>query len=207
MAPQHPSPHGVNGHVPRQGDAEPVPGSANLFMTCFLAALSMLFAAGIVLYFVVRYIAPQWPPAGAPELPRTLWLSTGVILLSSVTIQAALSAIRRDNRGGLQAWLIATLVLACVFMASQLSGWHALTAVEMSQPVRQFVATFMILTVLHALHVLGGIIPLVVCTVRSGRGLYSADEHQGVFSLVRYWHFLGVVWLILFAVLQLARHK
>jgi cytochrome c oxidase subunit 3 len=65
----------------------------------------------------------------------------------------------------------------------------------------------MILTVLHALHVLGGVIPLIVCTVRAGQGLYSADEHQGVYSLVRYWHFLGVVWVILFAVLELAQHR
>jgi cytochrome c oxidase subunit 3 len=201
-------PPSVNGHVPREeGAAEPVPGAANLFMGCFLAALGMLFLASIVLYLFVRHAAPQWPPAGAPELPRTLWFSTGIILVSSLTIQAALNAIRGDSNRGLRLGLGLTLLLALGFIVSQTLGWLDLWRVEMNQPIRQFVATFMILTVLHALHVLGGVIPLVVCTVRAGQGAYGQHNYQGVKNLVHYWHFLGFVWLILFAVLELAHSK
>ena len=54
---------------------------------------------------------------------------------------------------------------------------------------------------------LGGVVPLFVCTLRAEQGGYSADDHQGVVNLARYWHFLGVVWVILFAVIELAQHR
>jgi cytochrome c oxidase subunit 3 len=201
-------PPSVNGHVHREEHApEPVPGAANLFMGCFLAALTMLFAASIILYLFVRHGAPQWPPPGAPPLPRSLWFSTGLILVSSITIQAALAGIARDNRRVLSIGLGLTLLLALGFIASQSVGWAALYASEMSQPVKQFVATFMILTVLHALHVLGGVIPLVVCTVSAMQQRYSSHNYQGVKNLVHYWHFLGGVWVVLFAVLELTHSK
>jgi len=197
----------VNGHVPREDGAEPVPGAANMFMGCFLSALGMLFAASILLYFLVRHSAPQWPPVGSPALPQSLWLSTGIILVSSISIQLALAAIVRGNQRGLSMGLGITLLLALGFIASQTVGWIALWPAEMEQHVKQFVATFMILTVLHGLHVLGGVIPLTVCTVRAQQGAYSRNEYQGVKNLVHYWHFLGVVWLILFAVLELTHSK
>jgi cytochrome c oxidase subunit 3 len=203
-------PPGVNGHVEPKGGPEPVQGAANFFMGCFMAGLGVLFAAGIVLYLLVRHSAPQWPPPGAPDLPQTLWLSTGLIVLSSATIQFALAAIRRDNVIGLRSGLGFTLVLAVVFMASQLKGWldMGLGQVDaLEAHVRQFVAVFVFLTVLHAVHVVGGVVPLIVCTLRAGRNAYSAHDHQGVTNLVRYWHFLGTVWLILFAVLELTRSK
>ena len=176
-------------------------------MGCFLSALAMLFAASIILYLFVRHGATQWPPPGAPPLPQSLWVSTVLILISSITIQTALAAIRRDNRRGLSIGLGLTLLLALAFMTSQTLGWVSLWKVEMDQPIRQFVASFMILTVLHAAHVLGGVIPLVVCTVRAAAGKYTQYEHLGVRNLVTYWHFLGVVWVILFIVLEVAHAK
>jgi cytochrome c oxidase subunit 3 len=179
-----------------------------MFMGCFFAALGMLFAASILLYLLVRHSAQQWPPAGSPGLPQTLWYSTGIILVSSATIQFALNAIRRGNRRGLASGLGLTLLLAVAFIASQTVGWVQLWPTEATlASAKQFEATFMFLTVLHGLHVLGGVIPLAVCTVRAGQGAYTEYEHLGVRNLVQYWHFLGVVWVVLFAVLELARGK
>lgn len=210
MQPGRLKPEQLNGHMPPQGEGEPVQGAANFFMGCFMAGLGVLFAAGIVLYLIVRNSAPQWPPPGAPGLPETLLLSTGVIVVSSITIQFALNAIRRDSSLGLLTGLGFTLVLGCVFIASQLTGWREMGLLDMRSldpPVRQYVAVFIFLTVLHALHVVGGVIPLIVCTAAAGRNVYSAHDHQGVTNLVRYWHFLGAVWLVLFAVLSLAGSK
>ena len=61
--------------------------------------------------------------------------------------------------------------------------------------------TFYFLTALHAVHVLGGVLPLTVTTVRGALGRYGPDEHTGVHVMALYWHFLDAVWLVLFTVL------
>ena len=71
-------------------------------ITLFLASLTMLFAGSLVAVVWVRISADQWPPAGAPALPRLLWLSTALLIGSSATIHSALVSIRRGDQQGLQ---------------------------------------------------------------------------------------------------------
>jgi cytochrome c oxidase subunit 3 len=173
-------------------------------MRLLVAALSMLFAAAILAYVLIRSRAPSWPPPGVPELPGTLWVSTMVMLASSWTMQLARRAARAGRAPALRTWMAATTLLGVLFLVSQTVNWFAVVAAHLTARTDLYGFTFFILTGLHAAHVVGGLIPLAVVTARAYAGRYSAEFHHGVEYCAIYWHFLDVVWLILFGVLYLA---
>ncbi|MGE5235262.1 MAG: cytochrome c oxidase subunit 3 [Acidobacteriota bacterium] len=175
-----------------------------LGMRLLVASLSMLFAASIVGYVVIRSRSAIWPPAGSPPLPGGLWLSTVLLLISSGTMCAATMAARRDAQRQLRVGLLLTTLLGVGFLASQTANWSALVARHLTPGLNLFGFTFFLLTGLHAAHVVGGLVPLSVVTVRAWKGRYSAAFHPGVRYCALYWHFLDVVWVILFGVVFLA---
>jgi cytochrome c oxidase subunit III len=179
-------------------------GGAGMFgMVLFLVALSMIFGATILGYFYLRSGSPTWPPPSSPPLPRGLWLSTGILLLVSVTMQWALRAARRGRQDSLRVALVATGVLATAFLVNQVRNWEAVRAVLIppESKAQTYASIFYILTGTHAVHVLGGLIVLSVVTWKAFRGEYCGAYHPGVRYSAMYWHFLDAVWLILFAVL------
>ena len=177
--------------------------TGKLGMRLLIASLAVLFAASITGYIVVRTRAEVWPPAGMPALPSGLWLSTVLIVLSSATIAWAVSGIRRDRQLPLRVGLLATLLLGLSFLASQTVNWFSLVAADVRPGANLYAFTFFVLTWLHAAHVVGGLVPLGGVTARAWHGGYSAAFHPGVEYTAMYWHFLDVVWLVLFAVLYL----
>lgn len=175
-----------------------------LGMRLFLAALGMLFGAAVVGFTVIRLRVDEWPPAGGPGLPA-LGLAAATLLL--VLLSAALVIAERGIRAGrastLLGGLAAALGLAVAFLLAQGLNWSALLAVDLVPRSSLFAFSFFVLTALHGLHVLAGLPPLAVATVRARRGRYTAGSHQGVRYVAMYWHFLGVAWLLLLAVLAL----
>lgn len=187
-----------------------IPGAGTLGMYLLLASLSILFASSIIGYLYVRFVNPQfagrpWPPPEFPPLPRTLWISTLAILLSSVTIQYALISIRRDRQAALLRGLVATLSLGLLFLILQgLNWWEIYAALPPNlPPERPYLMLFYVLTGLHAAHVIGGLIPLIVVTVLAARRRYVANYHPGVRYNALYWHFLDIIWVLLFSLLYL----
>ncbi len=179
-------------------------GAGTFGMVLFLIALTMIFAATILGYFYMRSESPRWPPPGSPPLPRGgLWLSTGVLLLVSLAVQWALRSVRWDRQTALRAALVVTAALAMAFLVNQARNWNEVRSILVPPGgrVRAYTSTFYILTGTHALHVLGGLLVLAVVTWKAFRGDYSSVYHPGIRYSVMYWHFLDVVWLILFAVL------
>ena len=193
-------------------------------MLLFLAALAMLFAASMLAYLIVRVtktrevVDPSSPdivayPATAPalhsiHLPWTLAISTVVILASSFTVSAALRNVRRERQGKFRAWLITTLGLSIAFLliqAPSLGGllYEHLQLAEVPGG-HTMLGLIFVLILLHALHVLGGIIPLAVVTYRAGQDRYDHESHQPVRNVAMYWHFLDGVWIVMYAVLWLA---
>jgi cytochrome c oxidase subunit 3 len=174
-------------------------------MAVFLASLGMIFLATLAGYAYVRLAAPEWPPAGAPPLPASLWLSTALLVLSSGTIHATVAGARAGAQGRVRAGLLATLVLGLAFLGSQALCWQALAARMPPTTATQYSFTFYMLTALHAVHVLGGLGPLLVATARGWLGRYgqAPEEHTGLTLVAMYWHFLDVVWVALFGVLYL----
>jgi cytochrome c oxidase subunit III len=178
-------------------------GAGMFGMILFLVALSMIFGATILGYFYLRSGSPTWPPPSSPPLPRGLWLSTGILLLVSVAMQWALRGAQRDRQGSLRAALVTTGVLAGVFLVNQARNWEAVRAVLIrpESKAQTYTSIFYILTGTHALHVLAGLVVLGVVTWKAFREQYCGAYHPGVRYSAMYWHFLDVVWLILFAVL------
>ncbi|HOJ61667.1 MAG TPA: heme-copper oxidase subunit III [bacterium] len=183
---------------------ESVPGAGRLGMFFFIASLSMLFAASLIGYLAVRLPQENWPPEDMPRLPAGLWFSTAVILLSSAAIQLALRRIRAGDTAGLRKWLWITNGLGYVFLISQTVNWTQLILLRVTASVNLYAFTFFMLTGLHALHVLGGLIELGIVTRKAYRGIYTAAYHPGVEYSAIYWHFLDVVWIIMFALLVIA---
>ena len=193
----------TKGDARNGGRDEPAPiETGRLGMRLLVLALSMLFAASLVAYGLIRSRAAVWPPAGMPRLPGTLWISTLLILASSVTMQAAVRAARAGRAGALRTGMLLTTLLGVLFLVSQTLSWFALVAAHLTAKTNLYGFTFYILTGLHAAHVLGGLIPLAAVTARAFRGRYSAAFHPGVEYCAIYWHFLDAVWVVMFAILM-----
>jgi cytochrome c oxidase subunit 3 len=183
--------------------------AARLGMKLFLVSLAVLFAASILGYLVLRLQAGRWLPADMPPLPRALWLSTIVLLASRGSMHLALLSIRANQQLQFRLSMLLTTMLGVLFLLVQLYCWmqmiraHRAVAASLSDFPRYMVASFYVLTAIHALHVIGGIIPLAIVTGRAFARKYSPGYHAAVVFCSMYWHFLGVVWLVLFATLML----
>jgi heme/copper-type cytochrome/quinol oxidase subunit 3 len=185
-----------------------VPGAGTLTMYLLVIALSVLFLASIAAFVIVRIMTQArtgWPPPGFPAMPRTLWLSTLVILTCSATIHLAIVKIKRDERRAFILALAATLALALLFLGLQTYNWW-----EIVSQARERVFTggvylggFFVLTLMHALHVIGRIIPLIIVLRRATQYHYHHNDYRGVQYCAIYWHFLDVVWLGVFTVIYL----
>jgi len=176
------------------------PRASALGMLLFLASLSMLFAAAIVGYLVVRLRAESWPPEGAASLPPTLWLGTLLALGCSAVLQLGLRAVRAGDIGRLRRMLGVAMLLASLFLVNQTWSWvRVIGAADFRTHLHGF--GFVMLTGLHGAHALGGLVALAVVYALALRGCYSWAHYTGVRNATLYWHYLSVVWLLLFGLL------
>ncbi|NJN64048.1 MAG: heme-copper oxidase subunit III, partial [Acidobacteria bacterium] len=131
------------------------------------------------------------------------WVSTAIILAASAAIHWAYARIKRGDRQGLQRGLMLTLLCGGAFLILQIVNWFFFVRgiAEVSKTLFGF--SFYVLTGLHALHVVAGLIQLAVVTVRAGQGRYTAESHGAIWYSVMYWHFLDVAWLVLYAALMI----
>ena len=171
-------------------------------MWLFLAALGMLFASSMAAYVIVRVRAV----AGQVELPALLWLSTVIMLFSSVTMHAALTAVRRERQQTFRSMILATLVLAVLFVMVQVPAMAALLGAHgtmRAQGMHVYGLVFF-LVLLHALHVVGGVAGLARIAFYARLGRFDHESHASVRHIAMYWHFLDIVWLVMFGILLLA---
>lgn len=174
-------------------------------MLVFLLSLAVLFIASLIGYVIIRVQLPHWPQ-DLPPLPLALLVSTMLLIVSSCTLHAATISVRM-NQLPRTAWLMAaTTTLGVLFLIMQALAWsHWFGAIgdqwPDSQAYRWALASFYVLTGIHALHVLGGIAPMVITTVQALRERYNAEDHAGLHYCTMYWHFLGAVWIVLYATL------
>lgn len=126
-------------------------------------------------------------------------LNTLILLTSGVTITLAHHALKGDNRRGLLVWLGATVLLGCVFLFFQAEEYiHAYSDLNLTMRSGIYGSTFYLLTGFHGLHVTLGTIMLAVIWLRAFKGHFNSDDHFGFEAVAWYWHFVDVVWLILF---------
>lgn len=176
----------------------PDTGVGTLGVKLFLASLSFLFAASILLYLILLLPAEQPEVALLPVVGVGLGIATLIMLGSSVTYAGALRAIRADDRPRFARLMKWTLGLGLAFMLAQSVNWAQLVGAGLPiDAENRHSGFFVVLTVLHALHVVGGLVPLGVVTRRASRGDYTVKHHEGVANVALYWHFLDVVWLLM----------
>ena len=171
--------------------------AAKTALWVFLAVATSLFALFVSAYAMrINYL--DWTPLPQPKL---LVLNSVVLALASVAIQWAVFAARRGNLGGVKSGLIATGVLTLAFIGGQFAVWKQLN--DAGYFVANSVATgfFYMLTAVHVLHVLGGLVAWSRTATRVWKGVRVERLKLGVELCAIYWHFLLVVWLVLFAVL------
>ena len=166
-------------------------------MRLLLLSLGILFAAGLAGYLIIRLRADVWPPPGSPELPGGLWVSTAILAVLSAVLVMAVSRARAGRPSETARLLAAATALGAAFLVAQAANWLRL---EAGGERTMLVFGFWMLTVLHALHVLGGLVPLAIATARAARGRYLNDP-EPVELVASYWHFLGLTWLAIFAAL------
>jgi heme/copper-type cytochrome/quinol oxidase subunit 3 len=174
-------------------------------MWLFLAALAMLFGATMIAYFIVRSRQPT--AVQSLQLPRSLWVSTALMLAGSVAIHFAVDAARRERQQELRRHLVMTCIFAGMFVIVQTPAMIALLRQHRQMAAQQQVFLYgliFVLILVHALHVLGGLVGLALTTAHALRGRYDHENYTGVKSAAMYWHFLDVVWIIMYLGILLA---
>lgn len=171
-------------------------------MVFFIASEAVFFANLIAAYLYLRVRAGAWPPPGVHvELNKVLvGINTVILLSSSFPMHFAGQAARRGQRGRLTAFLGLTVLLGATFLGIQLYEYTHSTFGPQSGI---FGSTFFTLTGFHGAHVTAGALFLLVCLFRSWRGDFTAKRHFAVQAAEMYWHFVDVVWVLLFTVLYL----
>ncbi len=175
-----------------------------LGMVIFLGSWAVLFAALFFSYLYLRAHTPVWPPVGSPKLPLQLpALNTGVIVLTSVMMHLGLVAIRRRRNGVGGGLLLGTFALGSLFLVLQTVVWLRMWDLGLVPQAGQYASVFYALTWFHAVHVVVGLLALLALTVKTWLGHYNAAKHGGVLLWTIYWHFVGVVWLLMFLLVYL----
>ena len=192
------------GHDTRRGGMD----TALLGMMLFIASEVMFFAALFAAYFNVKASAPEFPPAGTEFIdPVGLPLIvTAILLTSSLTMQWATSRIRRGDRTGMNRAIAITLTLGIIFLFLQVYDYYVLVT-EDSFGIDSGVygTLFFTMTGFHGAHVLGGVIGLAVILSRGVQGQFSKRHHVAVEAVHYYWHFVDVVWVLLFLTIYVLR--
>jgi cytochrome c oxidase subunit 3 len=189
------------GHDARGGISNPILG-----MILFITSEVMFFAGLFGAYFSTRAGHRPWPPTefqGLLDPIGLILVATIVLITSSVTCQLAVSAIRRDDRRGFVRSMAATFGLGILFLLLQAYDYSVLFGEGLTMDAGPFGTTYFTLTGFHGAHVFGGVIMLGVILYRATAGQFSARHHDAVEAASLYWHFVDVVWILLFSILYL----
>jgi cytochrome c oxidase subunit III len=174
-----------------------------LGMFLFIASEAMLFGAFFTAYFFVRVVnpeAPSWPlePFHLPVF--VAGVNTAILVTSSFTMHWALQSIKRGNRPAFLAGMVLTFLMGLVFLLTQAIEY---LNVGFNTGDGAFASVFFGLTGLHGAHVFIGLTLLGMVIVRGFRGHFTPEHHHGVELPGIYWHFVDVMWIVVYSVVYL----
>lgn len=195
-----------NGHGPAFSDLNSSANRYRIGMWVALAAILMMFTALSSAYIVRAASSNDWQ---ALKMPRILLLSTALIVISSVTIEAARRKLKNALHHAHKRWLLVTAALGFGFLLSQLLAWRELVGQGIYVASNPHSSFFYLLTATHGLHLLGGLMALVYLSLRTrarqenapamAQGQAAAD------AVTLYWHFMDFLWIYLFVLLFFVR--
>lgn len=177
-----------------------IPRDKSKIVTWFLLLVVLMTFGGLISAYIV--IATngvlEWRPF---DLPIAVWVSTALIIVSSCTYYYSEKLLKQANFKESKRWLLITTVLGGFFISSQLFAWLALVSKGLYMSGNPYAGFFYILTGVHAVHVLGGIVALGAILLRNWNETSKPKELEYRKDLARsvgwYWHFMGLLWIVI----------
>ena len=168
-----------------------------LGMLLFIISEIMVFGAFFTAYFFIRVAQGNpWPASGTKLPVEVAGVNTLILVSSSFTLHWAQVSIRKGNRFGLKAGMVATFLLGCTFLFIQINE-YANIGFAPQDAAQQSI--FYALTGLHGAHVFIGLLLLLFVTIRAFKGHFTPEHHQGLEVPGVYWHFVDVMWIIVYS--------
>lgn len=167
-------------------------------MVVWLASELMFFAALFAVFFGLAATTDPWPPAGVDLDVVRAGIFTLVLVASSGSMHLAVTSCERGDIQRATGWLGVTLFAGSVFLLNQLLEYRTL---DFGIDTHAFGSAFYLMTGLHGLHVFGGLVLLAILIARVGTGTQWALEAVPIGGY--YWHFVDIVWVVLYSVLYL----
>jgi cytochrome c oxidase subunit 3 len=172
-----------------------------LGMLLFIISEVMLFGAFFTAYFFVRVVGDASWPAEGNHLPVAIaGVNTAILISSSFTMHWALEGARNENRAALRVGLLTTALLGLTFLIIQINEY---VHIGFAPADHAQGTIFYGLTGLHGAHVFVGLTLLTFATIRAFRGHFTAKEHRGVEVPGIYWHFVDVMWIVVYATIYI----
>jgi cytochrome c oxidase subunit 3 len=189
-------------HLDHHGEHPPEPHYSSrispsiLGMYLFIGSEIMLFGSFFTAYFFVRVVnGVQWPTPPFHLPVYMAFINTLILVTSSFTMHWALTSVKRGNAFGLRAGLLLTFLMGLTFLITQVTEY---LRIGFNTGDGAFPTIFFCLTGLHGCHVFVGLTILLFMTIRAFRGHFSPDLHHGVEIGGIYWHFVDVMWILVF---------
>ena len=199
----HPGGHGEHAHESAGEHHGPPPANRSsrvepqlLGMLLFIISEVMVFGAFFTAYFFIRVAeGDPWPAPGTKLPVYVALVNTCILVSSSFTVHWAGASIKNNNRFALKAAIFTTFLLGCTFLFIQINEYANIGFAPQNHAQQTI---FYSLTGLHGAHVFIGLCLLLMVTIRAFRGHYSPEEHRGVEVPGIYWHFVDIMWIIVY---------
>jgi cytochrome c oxidase subunit 3 len=177
--------------------------TAQLGMIFGLISIGAIFVATLIAFLVTCAAHPDWQSVRV-KLPVGIFAASSLLIGISGSVELALRNIRRNDQAGLRSGLALTFLFTAAFLVGQCFNWVDVLRLNPGVQAHALALfSFYLLTGVHAVHVLAGLIPLAWVYIRASQREYSSSRHEGVKLCAQYWHFLSVMWLLLLAALSL----
>jgi cytochrome c oxidase subunit III len=193
--------HEEHHHGPPPANRSSRVDSELLGMLLFIISEIMVFGAFFTAYFFIRIVqGNEWPAEGTHLPVAIAGVNTAILLSSSLTMHWAQTSIKNGNRLGLKAGMVATFLLGATFLFIQVNEY---VHIGFAPHDHAQGSVFYGLTGLHGAHVAVGLTLLGVVTIRAFRGHYSPEHHHGVEVPGIYWHFVDVMWVVVYTTIYI----
>jgi cytochrome c oxidase subunit III len=193
--------HEEHHHGPPPANRSSRVDSELLGMLLFIISEIMVFGAFFTAYFFIRIVqGNEWPAEGTHLPVAIAGVNTAILLSSSLTMHWAQTSIKNGNRLGLKAGMVATFLLGATFLFIQVNEY---VHIGFAPHDHAQGSVFYGLTGLHGAHVAVGLTLLGVVTIRAFRGHYSPEHHHGVEIPGIYWHFVDVMWVVVYTTIYI----
>ncbi|MEQ8999145.1 MAG: heme-copper oxidase subunit III [Coleofasciculus sp. B1-GNL1-01] len=172
-----------------------------LGLIVFLASESLMFGGMFASYLIYRGVSTTWPPEGTEVELLVPAINTIILVSSSFVIHNGDVAIKKNNVSGMRLWYIITAIMGVIFLGGQVYEYLTL---GYGLTTNVFANCFYLMTGFHGLHVTVGVLLILGVLWRSRRpGHYGETKHVGIEMAEIYWHFVDIIWIILFTLLYI----